>query len=393
MLEAGNMEDWIYHATYSGTPQGGIVSPLLMNIVLHEVDEFVENILIPKYTQGKKRNANPEYEKYRSKAYRARKAGNWKSANELRKHSTKLPSKMANDPDFSRLWYVRYADDTLFGCIGTKTEAEDIKRAFGDFLQTLKVDMSEEKTLITHALTERAGFLNYEIHLMEENSEVRTRKNKVKARTINGGLWVSVPEDVIKKWIATVSKQGKITHRAELLNVRDYDIISTYEVQLQGLINYYSSAHNVVNRMRYVRHVWEESLAKTLAAKYKTKATTIYRKDRQFFTIDKRHIVGTEIRREGKKPLRAVFGRKPIQRETTSIIKDTIQMVYNRRNELLTRLLADVCELCGSNVHVEAHHIKKLADLKKRYKKEPPNWVKKMIAIRRKNSCCMRKMP
>lgn len=386
MLKAGYMEDWTYHATYSGTPQGGIVSPLLMNIVLNEIDEFVENTLIPKYTQGKKRKANPEYEKQWHKAYRARKAGNWKSANELRKLYTKLPSKMAADPDFRRLWYVRYADDTLFGFIGTKAEAEEIKRALGDFLQTLKLDMSEEKTLITHALTERARFLNYEIHLMEENSEVRTRKDKVKARTINGGLWFSVPEDVIKKWIAKVSKHEKITHRAEFLNVSDYDIISTYEVQLQGLINYYSRAHNIVNRMSYLRHVWEESLAKTLAAKYKTKTTTIYRKYRQYFTVDGRNILGTEIQREGKKPLRAVFGRKPIQRETQSIIRDKIQTVYNQRNELITRLLADVCELCGSKVDVEAHHIKKLADLKKRYayKKEPPTWVKKMIAIRRK---------
>lgn len=111
-----------------------------------------------------------------------------------------------------------------------------------------------------------------------------------------------MPEDVIKKWIANVSKHKHITHRAELLNVSDYDMISTYEVQLQGLINYYSRAHNVVNRMRYVRYVWEESLAKTLAAKYKTKATTIYRKYRQFFTRDKRHIFGTEIQREGKTP-------------------------------------------------------------------------------------------
>lgn len=125
-------------------------------------------------------------------------------------------------------------------------------------------------------------------------------------------------------------------------------------------------------------------LAKTLAAKYKTKATTIYRKYRQFFTIDKRHILGVEIQREGKKPSRTVFGSKPIQRETRSIMRDTIQTVYNKRNEIVTRLLADVCELCGSKVNVEAHHIKKLADLKKRYKKEPPTWVKNMIAIRRK---------
>jgi hypothetical protein len=385
MLKAGYMEEWVYHNTYSGAPQGGIVSPLLANIVLTERDKFVEDKLIPQYTRGKRRKTNPQYEQGRNKARWVMKKGNWKRANEIRKIYTKLPSGKSNDPQFRRIWYIRYADDFLLGFIGTRAEAETIKKEIGNFLQSIKLAMSEEKTFITHALTQKARFLNYEINLMNSNEKIGT-VNQHRQRIINQELWFSVPKDVINRWKARVSKKGVITHRAELQNISDYDIISTYEVELQGLINYYNRAHNVYRSMNYLRHLWEHSLTKTLAAKHKTKVTAIYQKYLIFSTIDRRKAIGVEIPREGKKPLRAAFGKKPIQRETHTGIKDNIQNLYIGRNELLKRLLADTCELCGSTENVEAHHIRKLANLKKKYKgrKEPPRWVKKMIAIRRK---------
>lgn len=386
MLRAGYMEDWRYHTTYSGTPQGGIVSPLLMNIVLNELDMFIEDELILQYTKGKKRKKNPEYQRLVNQAYRARKAGRWKQANELKDRYLKLPATLSNDPGYRRLWYVRYADDFLLGLIGTKQDADMIRERIGRFLQeAIELEMSEEKTFVTHALTEKARFLNYEINLIVEDTQVRENKDGVSARTINGKLWFSVPEDVVIRWTKKVSQRKKIIHRRELLNGSDYDIISLYEVQLQGLINYYSRAHNVVKRMGYLRYIWEESLTKTLAAKYKTRATTIRRKYR-VYTADGRKVIGVAIPREGKKPLQTAFGKKPITRKSHSIIQDNIQTIYAKHTELLTRMLAEVCELCGSTEDVQAHHIRKLADLKKKYqgRKEPPKWVKKMIAIRRK---------
>ncbi len=382
MLKAGYMENWTYHKTYSGTPQGGIVSPLLANIVLNGLDEFVEDELIPRNTKGKKRKWNPEYRKLEYRAAKAKKEGNWKLANDIRSKYTKLPSAKSNDPNFRRLWYVRYADDFLLGYIGTKIEAEMIKQELGKFLETIRLELSEEKTLITHARPGKARFLNYEINLMNSNTKRKNGK-----RTTNHQLWYSIPEDVINRWIAKVSRKGKIIHRAELQKVSDYDIISTYEVQLQGLINYYSLAHNVTNRMGYLRHMWQKSLVKTLAAKHKTKGTTIHRTYRKFSTIDKRKIIGVEIERKRKRPLRATFGKKPIQRKTNINIRDNIQPIHHPgSNDLLTRLLADVCELCGEAKDVVGHHIKKLADLKKKYRgrKEKPKWVKQMIAMRRK---------
>ncbi|MCP4373826.1 MAG: hypothetical protein GY797_37855, partial [Deltaproteobacteria bacterium] len=346
MLKAGYMEDWKFHQTYSGTPQGGIVSPLLMNIVLNELDTYIEDELIPKYTKGTKRKRNPEYQRLSDKIRWAQKKGNWKRANELRKLYVKIPYGTQNDPNFRRLWYVRYADDTLLGFIGTKQEAEAIKRELGNFLKGIHLEMSEEKTLITHAGKERARFLNYEIerHIKQTKKTKSWNGQKMcRRRSITSNLFFYMPDDVFKEWANKVTKEEKPRHRAELLYLSDYDIISMYEVELQGLINYYNRTHNQ-QRLRYLRYLWHTSLVKTLAAKYKTKATTIIKRYTKY-TPDGNKVIGVEIQRKDKKPLRAVFGKKPITREKSIVIKDNVQTIYIVRNELITRLLATKCEL------------------------------------------------
>jgi group II intron reverse transcriptase/maturase len=149
MLKAGYMENWTHHATYSGTPQGGIVSPLLANIVLNELDAFVEDELIPKYTKGKKRKLNKEYEKLRRQAQWEKIQGNWKKSNELRRQYTKMPSVDSKDPTYRRLWYVRYADNFLLGYAGTKQEADMIKEELRTFLKSrLHLDRTYARTIL-----------------------------------------------------------------------------------------------------------------------------------------------------------------------------------------------------------------------------------------------------
>jgi retron-type reverse transcriptase len=132
------MEDWKYHGTYSGTPQGGIVSPLLANIVLNEFDKFVEDELIPEHSKGKARKGNPLYYQLAKAASKARKEGNVKKANALKKQYMKLPSGQPDDPSYRRLWYCRYADDFLLGYIGPKEEAENIKQEIQQFLKRIE---------------------------------------------------------------------------------------------------------------------------------------------------------------------------------------------------------------------------------------------------------------
>ena len=164
LLQAGYLEDWHYHKTLSGSPQGGVVSPILSNIYLDKLDTFVEQTLLPKYNQGETRRINPQYRIIYKRLYRRRKAGKLKEAKALSKQLRTLPQGDSTDPNYRRLRYMRYADDTLFGFAGPKAEAEEIKRQLKEFLQeNLKLELSEEKTLITHAKTEAVRFLGYQI--------------------------------------------------------------------------------------------------------------------------------------------------------------------------------------------------------------------------------------
>lgn len=390
MLKAGYMEEWKYHKTYSGTPQGGIVSPLLANIVLNELDKEMEDNIIPRYTKGKIRKLNPEYMKLSRQEQKARKRGEFEEAKKIRKIYTNLPSRLPDDPNFKRIWYVRYADDFLIGYIGTKKEAEDIKREVGNFLKSIKLEMSDEKTLITHARTGKAHFLGYEINLIKADDKAKTvKKHAVTGRhtrrTLNQQIFFSVPQNVINDWLARVEDDKTITKRSELLNLSDYDIISTFEIELQGLINYYCRAHNQM-QLKRLRYRWKESLKHTLAGKNKMNLIDVVKKYERNWNADGRKLIGIEVPRGNKKPLRAIFGKKPIQRQKGTI-KDEIQNVYVSRNGLIDRLLANNCEVCGKEESpVEGHHIRKLKDLKKHWRgKEKPKWVKKMIAIRRKS--------
>jgi group II intron reverse transcriptase/maturase len=154
MLQAGYLEDWVWNATLSGAPQGGVVSPILSNIYLHRLDTFVETVLIPEYTRGGRRRHNPAYYRMQGALARARNRSDRAEVRALRKQLRRLPTQHPQDPDYRRLRYLRYADDTLLGFAGPKAEAEQIKARLSQFLHDdLKLELSEEKTLITHART------------------------------------------------------------------------------------------------------------------------------------------------------------------------------------------------------------------------------------------------
>jgi group II intron reverse transcriptase/maturase len=164
LLEAGYLEDWTFNQTLSGVPQGAICSPILSNILLDKLDQFVESTLIPHYTRGKSRKNAQEYKHLMAQATQRFKTGQKEAALKIRKQAQQLPSRDPHDPDFRRLKYIRYADDFALAFIGPKSEAEEIKRQLANFLvNELKLHLSEEKTLITHARSKAAKFLGYEI--------------------------------------------------------------------------------------------------------------------------------------------------------------------------------------------------------------------------------------
>src|SRR5262249_32273938 len=157
LLKAGYMEDWRYHDTLSGTPQGGIISPLLSNVYLNELDRFAEDTLIPTYTKGKHRKVNPEYKRLQAQIAAARRREDLVEVKRLKRERRQLMAGASCDPDYRRLRYIRYADDFLLGFVGPREEAEEIRQRLGEFLERqLKLTLSAEKTLITHATDDKA---------------------------------------------------------------------------------------------------------------------------------------------------------------------------------------------------------------------------------------------
>src|SRR5829696_2881780 len=135
MLQAGYLEDWTWHATHSGAPQGGVVSPILSNVYLQRLDTYVEKVLIPQHTRGRSRASNPVYRKVVNNSARARARGDRETVRRLRTRMRQLPRGDPHDPGYRRLRYLRYADDHLLGFTGPKAEAEEIKTRLAGFLR------------------------------------------------------------------------------------------------------------------------------------------------------------------------------------------------------------------------------------------------------------------
>ena len=196
LLKAGYMEGWIYGRTLSGTPQGGVVSPILANIHLDRLDKYVETALIPAHTRGTKRSVNLTWNNLKRRAVKAREKGNHAEAAQLRHEAQRLPSSDPFDPNYRRLRYVRYADDFVLGFSGPKAEAGQIKESLETFLRkSLKLELSREKTLITHATSQAAKFLGYEL----VNQQANDKLDRNGRRKVNGRIGLRVPAKVIEQ--------------------------------------------------------------------------------------------------------------------------------------------------------------------------------------------------
>ena len=381
LLKAGYLEDWKYNQTYSGVPQGSIVGPIFSNIVLNGLDQYMERTLMPQYTRGRRRGTNPPYVSLTKAASDARRSGHLKEAKHL---SQQMPSRKPQDPDFRRLWYVRYADDWLVGFIGPKSEAVKIKLKIAEFLkQQLKLELSEEKTLITHARSEKANFLGYEIHCLHANDKHDHRGQ----RCINGSIGLRVPTHIQKDKCVKYMKRGKPIHLPQRTIDDAYSIVVQYQSEIRGIVQYYRMAYNL-HTLWKLKRIMEISLVKTLAKKFKTTCRTIYRRyGTDLETKDGKYkALQVVVPRKDKPPLKVHFGGFSLKTNKWVVLDDNkVGYIWNHKHsEVVQRLLAQTCELCGSEDKIEVHHIRKLTDLEKPGQKERPEWMIKMAARQRK---------
>ena len=394
-LRAGYVEDWVFHRTYSGAPQGGIISPLLSNIYLNELDKYVEQY-IKNYNKGDKRTHNLTYHNLASKIAK-RKSNNkrdWSKLTEeqkkerlkelktLYKELQSHDSKDLFDPNYRRLKYVRYADDFILGVIGSKKEAEQIKQDLKMFLkEQLKLELSDEKTLITHS-KKNARFLGYDIRVVRDWHRMKM-PNGTKKRKFNYQTKLFVPhEKYIQKLVQLnalkigTNNEWKPVHRPYLVHNDDLEIIRTYNAEIEGYYNYYRLASNV-HVLQSFRQTMKYSMIKTYANKYKSTVSKI---------ISKHKINGKfGVRYETKEgPKIAYFTEQrmekndAIKQATIDIVENTL--IYSGRTSMIDRLLAEKCEWCDTmGVPLEMHHVHKLKNLKGK-----KMWEQKMIARRRK---------
>jgi group II intron reverse transcriptase/maturase len=381
MLKAGYLEDWKYHQTLSGCPQGGVVSPVLSNIYLHKLDIYVETVLIPQCTRGEHRKHNLDYMRIQSRLARARARGDRAQARNLRRTLRQLPSRDPKDPGYRRLRYSRYADDHILGFSGPKAEAEAIKDQLARFLRDdLALELNPDKTLVTHARTRAARYLGYEIIVRHSDTKVTRGR-----RSVNGTVALRVPPDVVKANSAPYRRHGKPWHRPELQNLDDYEIVQTYAAEYRGIIGYYRLAADI-RRLGVLRWNAETSLLKTLAAKHQSTVSKMAAKHKAKIKTSSglRTCFEAKVHRDGKPDLVARFGGIPLIRDKDAVITDRVPgPAPHPRKELVHRLLVRRCELCGDPGKVLTHQVRKLTSLGTTGPNQPA-WAALMARKRRK---------
>jgi hypothetical protein len=286
-----------------------------------------------------------------------------------------MPTGNPRDPGFRRLRYARYADDHLLGFTGPRAEAEQIKTRLAQFLRDdLKLELNQDKTLITHARTGAAIFLGYKI----------TVQHSLDRPHVNGVVRLCVPIAVVKAKCAPYLRHGKPVHRPQLMNRDDRTVIGTYGAEYRGLVQYYLLASDV---WRFNRLEWAAgtSMLKTLATRHGSTVTKMARKYKA--RIDTPHGPRTcfeaTTERAGRKPLVARFGGIPLKRQRKAVLTDRQPAPATSRKELITRLRTGRCEWCDQRARVEVHQVRKLADLTRPGRPQPA-WAQLMAKMRRK---------
>ena len=405
MLKDGYAQDWKYNATWSGTPQGGVISPILANIYLHELDTFMED-MICQFNKGERRKDNPDYKKLcrqmiiinRELRELRQKFKEGKPLNDARKEILRerreiqkkmrvINSRLHVDSKYRRLRYVRYADDFIIGVIGTRKEAESVMLQVKEYINNvLLLEVSEEKTCIADA-NDGVRFLGYDIktYTSTTTTNIAWGKGTCNRRTISEKMQLHIPSE---KMFQYASKNGygdmaifRPKSRPALLRRSDVEILMTYNAEMRGLANYYSLAQGYKTALQRVIGLAQWSFFATLSHKHKSSIGKVARK----MKLSAQSGYELKVNINGIPKSYRLFRLKDheppkIHNSNVDTPWDTTRFTMTR-SELVQRLNANTCEYCGkTGGYMEVHHIKALKDVQG--KKQL--WQQMMCAMRRK---------
>lgn len=394
-LKAGYAEQWKFHNTYSGTPQGGIVSPILANIYLDKFDKYMK-MYADKFNKGERRKVSSEYRRLNNKKTRLAKklksvtdesvrAGMITEIKETLAQTYVTPCHEPMDANYRRIQYVRYADDFLIGVIGSKPECQAIKADIKEFMtEQLGLELSDEKTLITNA-KDKAKFLGYEIFVRSKAFMHKDSRGVMK-RFGNGSVLLHVSMDTAKAKLLEygalrIAKEGnqdiwKPKPRGFMIGNKVEDIVAQYNTEIRGFYNYYAIANNISTIGHSFGYIMEYSMYKTIAQKLNLTMSQTKLK----FLKDKKFIVPF-TGKNGEVRYRIFYdgGFKRKEPFNGSIVDYIPNTAFVPKLSLMERSKTGTCEICGKKGNLIMHHVRNLNQLKA----DSP-WNAIMIKKRRK---------
>lgn len=377
-LRAGYFEFHKYHNNIAGTPQGSSISPILANIFMTQLDNFVEE-LEANFNRGSKSRASTFANVMHSRIYRAKKKGDMVLVRKLSIESRKQPWANFADPSFKKISYVRYADDWVLGIKGSYEEAKEFLSKIDEKLASMGLSLSKAKTKVTNLNTSSITFLGTRIFRAREVSFSRKSDTSILARNSRKLRLVAPLKRILSKLHDTdFMKEEKSSPKFVWLSLEHRQIIHLYNSVLRGYLNYYKFTHNYGRLVSSLTWILKSSCAKLLAAKYSLGSESkVLDKYGPQLSVPK----GVK----GKNGEKSVSFINPSYKLTLKFLTNNspiIKSLYGSKS--IASLDGLECSVCGLDYRVEMHHVRHLKDLNPEL-----SLVDKLMASRRRKQIAL----